>query len=227
MLFRSEAAPQTRRLEVRATLLTDRSARFEVRDRSAGFHAAQKLEQFAGLTPEALRERIQVDSLQRHFPGSRLLSLDWKKPAPDRDELSASYNFDAPSVCMPTADNGLEMRRLPFPWSLRRRFSVFLPRTTDFWPGALPDTRLELVVVPPSGMRIEPAPELRIETGFGRLVRTLVAGADGTGRLIIEKSLRPGVVPVDRWKEFTAFVALFDEYEALPVVLVPAERGER
>jgi len=223
----AEAAPQTRRLEILATLLADRSARFEVRDRSAGFHAAQKLEQFAGLTPEALRERIQVDSLQRHFPGSRLLSLDWKKPSPDLDGLSLSYTFEAPSVCAPAGDNNLEMRRLPFPWSLRRRFSVFLPRTTDFWPGALPDTRLELTVVPPRGLRVEPAPELRIETGFGRLTRTLVTGAGGTGRLIIEKSLRPGVVTVARWKEFTSFVTLLDEYEALPVVLVPVDRGER
>ncbi len=220
------AAPQRRRLEVRATLGADRGARLDVRETGSGFHAAQKLDQFRGLTPEALRERIQVDSLQRYFPGARLLTFAWRQPDPDRDGLAAEYSFSAPSVCAVGEGGSLELRRFPFPWNLRRRFQVLAPRTTDLQPVALPDTRLEMVLVPPPGMRVEPAPELRLETEFGRLVRRLEAGPDGTFRLIVEKSLKTDVVTLARWKAFTAFVQLFDEYEALPVVLVPANRGE-
>ncbi|PKN46992.1 MAG: hypothetical protein CVU59_04365, partial [Deltaproteobacteria bacterium HGW-Deltaproteobacteria-17] len=215
------ASPQSRTLMARASIAPDRSARFEIREFSSGFHAVQKLETFERLTAEALREQIQVDSLQRYFPGSRLLSLEWKRPPADREELTATYTFSAPSVCAPADGRNLELRRFPFPWNLRRRFGVFLPRTTDFLPNALPDTRLELTIEPPPGMRVEASPELKLETGFGRLHRRLVPGPGRSARLILEKSIRTEVVPVARWKAFSAFVQLLDEYETLPVVLVP------
>ncbi len=217
----SAAPPQTRLLQVRARLAPDRSARIEVFETSRGFHAVQKLEQFVSLSPGALREQIQVDSLQRYFPGSHLVQLDWKRPPPDRDELVASYVFSAPSVCAVADGSTLEMRRFPFPWNLRRRFGVFLPRTTDFLPNAMPDTKLEMTIEPPAGMRIESAPDLNLESEFGRLHRRLVPGPGRSARLILEKSIRQRVVPVSNWKAFSAFVQLFDEYETLPVVLVP------
>ena len=216
------AAPQSRRLEVRVKVFPDRSARFEIREVSRGFHAVQKLDQFVSLSPEALREQIQVESLQRYFPGSVLLSLDWKRPPPDQDELVAGYSFTAPAVCSIAEGSNLELRRFPFPWNLRRRFGVFLPRTTDFLPNALPDTRLEMTIDPPAGLRVEPAPELKLETEFGRLHRRLLPGPGRSARLILEKSIRQEVVPVANWKTFSAFVQLFDEYETLPVVLAPA-----
>jgi tetratricopeptide (TPR) repeat protein len=215
------ASPQSRTLEARARISQDQSANFEIHEVSSGFHAVQKLDTFARLSPEALREQIQVDSLQRYFPGSRLLSLDWKRPPADREELTATYTFWAPSVCAPADGKNLELRRFPFPWNLRRRFGVFLPRTTDFLPNALPYTRLELTIEPPAGMMVEASPELKLETEFGRLHRRLVPGPGRSARLILEKSLRPEVIPVARWKAFSAFVQLFDEYETLPVVLVP------
>jgi hypothetical protein len=212
---------QTRHLRARATLLPDRSARIEIHEVGRGFHAVQKLDTFGRMTPEALREQLQVDSLQRYFPGSRLISLDWKRPPANRDELVATYSFLAPAVCAPADGQNLELRRFPFPWNLRRRFAVFLPRTTDFLPNALPDTRLELTIEPPAGMRVEASPELKLETEFGRLHRRLLPGPGRAARLILEKSLRQEVIPAARWKAFSAFIQLFDEYETLPVVLVP------
>ncbi len=220
-----EADTQWRHLLARVRLETDKSAHFTVEDRSSGFHAVQKLEQFIQADPKRLWDQVQSDSLHRYFPGARLLEWQWKKPPRHQAELLSSLTFTAPSVLAGIPGNKLEMRRFLFPWNLRRRFSVYASRKTDFLPNALPDTRTELRILPPAGHSFEPGPDLNLETAYGTLRRKLRVQKDGSATLVVEKQLRHEVVPVSRWKEFASFAQLFDEYETLPVVLIPDGSG--
>ncbi len=217
------ARPQERAMEILVRLQTDHSASISLHETSRGFFAVQKIEQMQGLSREALQERIQTESLQKTFPGARVEDVRWRRITPDGDDIDLQVRFSAPSVTVSTR-SGMEMRRLPFPWNLSRRYQVFSPRKTDFLPDALPRTRIEIVIEPPPGFRLEDAPELEIAARFGKLRREMRLEGKNA-RIILEKSLNTAIVPVAEWKEFAEFCRSADEIETMPVTLVPLLPG--
>ncbi|MBU1240986.1 hypothetical protein KKF84_14355 [Myxococcota bacterium] len=206
------------RQEIHATLRFNGEGQgtFHITDETTGFLSARRLGTITSRSRAHIERVFTRYLMHRFYPGAQLLYLTYKKSSP----LRLEYRFTAPSITTPSGNRQLEIKTIPFPWGLVRKFAIYKNRSQDFLPHFLPPTTTILTIIPPRGWKVASEASLQVNSRFGSLSRSMKVIPDGRGVLTIKKVIAYHAVKASEWPAFREFIKTFSDYETLSPTMV-------
>lgn len=210
------AVPSGRSSAVRIVLDADGTAVVEGTDRYRGHTGGEvrgALERFDA----AMRRRIFEQSVAGTFRGGSLEALELKG-ADDRErDLEVVYRARVPGFARREA-GGLVLEAPILPARLREAYVGVAERKLPLLVAPQDPLAQRVELVAPAGLTLRPAPEVTLDTRWGRYVRKerLEAGA-----LVREERIelaRGRIAPAD-YPDFARFVTEIDSVQGAPIVI--------
>jgi tetratricopeptide (TPR) repeat protein len=191
---------------------------FKLIESATGFLAARRRKGFLSNPFFTSYSTLSTRFLGRYYPGSKLSYLTYDKKENLHKPFKVSYYFSSPAIA-PRISNTREIRVIPYPFNLPKKYGIYRKRKTEFLPSYLPVTTLKLRLIPPKGWKFAPETKLEISSKYGYFKRSLTINSDRSALLIIEKVINYKVVSPLEWQKFKEFIKTFDSYESLAIIL--------
>ncbi|WNG44494.1 DUF3857 domain-containing protein [Archangium minus] len=186
-------------------------------ERYTGIEAAQLAEAFEAISGERRRQALQ-GAVGRYFSGAELTGLKLERSEEVGAPFTVRYEFKAPNFARADKDR-LLMPTITMPAMLGRQYVQLSTRSTPLYLDDTDASQTVVTLTMPQGYRLtDPQPQLKVESPFGRLLRT----EKQEGRtLTIEETLRVerGRIPVKKYEDFAHFAGEVDLIQSRDLVL--------
>jgi hypothetical protein len=183
----------------------------------SGFEAAQLAEAFEAISGERRRQALQ-GSVGRYFSGAELTDLKLERTEEVGAPFTVRYAFKAPSFGRVDKDR-LVLPSITMPAQLGRQYVQLSTRTTPLYLADTEASRTVVTLTMPQGLKLsDPQAQLKVESPFGRLLRT----EKQEGRtLTVDESLRleRGRIPAKQYEDFAHFAGQVDLIQSRDLVL--------
>ncbi|HYO53198.1 DUF3857 domain-containing protein [Archangium sp.] len=183
-----------------------------------GFEAAQLAESFEAISGERRRQAMQ-SAVGRYFGGAELTDLKLERSEEVGAPFTVRYTFKASGFARADKDK-LVLPPITMPAQLGRQYVQLSTRTTPLYIDDTEASRTGVTLTMPQGYRLaDPQAQLKVESPFGRLLRT----EKQEGRtLTLEETLRVerARIPVKKYEDFAHFAGEVDLIQSRDLVLV-------
>lgn len=183
----------------------------------SGYDAAQLAEAFEAISGERRRQALQ-GAVGRYFSGAELTDLKLERTEEVGAPFTVRYTFKAPSFARVDKDR-MVLPAITMPAQLGRQYVQLSTRSVPLY---IDDTEASHVVVTltmPQGLKLsDPQAQLKVESPFGRLLRT----EKQEGRtLTVDETLRVerGRIPAKQYEDFAHFAGQVDLIQSRDLVL--------